>query len=124
MDDSHLSKRHFVQVFQLFLGAFPVIKDHKFKPKDEVPDVSSDAELNKLLKLFVQRCQQNLLGLNKFLSGSSKKGASGKSTEKSDWAKDMYSKALQITTTDSSPVMLHGLMDFLQDLSKEISKLK
>lgn len=127
MDEGHLTKRHFVQVFQPFLGAHDVLEDHKLRFKEETSsgsDTEETIEREKLLKLFVQRCQQNLLGLNKFLSSSSKKQPAGKMTEKNNWAKTLYSKSLQLGASGATLNLVEGLCDFLQELAKEMARLK
>jgi hypothetical protein len=86
--------------------------------------------------LFVQRCQQNLLGLNKFISGSGTSSSTSSSsssttskakakakTEKADWAKKLYSQALQLPNSQA-PNFLTALCNLVETMLKDVQKLK
>jgi hypothetical protein len=87
--------------------------------------------------LFVQRCQQNLLGLNKLISGSGTSSSSSSSssssttskakakvkTEMADWAKKLYSQALQLPNSQT-PNFLTALCNLVETMSKDVQKLK
>ena len=92
-------------------------------------------ETEKLLLLFVQRCQQNLLGLNRFISTSgpsssaatsgSKSKATAKSnkSDKSDWAKKLYSQSLLLPNSQANN-FLEQLCSLIDNMSKEVQRLK
>jgi hypothetical protein len=83
-------------------------------------------ETEKLVQLFVQRCQQNLLALNKFVTAAAtSKGKSkpGGKTEKADWAKQLYSLSLQLPPI-ASPEFLTELCRFVDTMAKEMQRLK
>jgi len=97
------------------------LKYIKSKSNDVATDTEDATEREKLLKLFVQRIQQNLLNLNKFLPTSSKKQSAGKSC---DWAKNLYSKSLKLTVNGPMHQLVSELCDLIEDLKNEIQKLK
>ena len=89
-------------------------------------------ETEKLLHLFVQRCQHNLLALNRFLSANSSstsatssgmpktdKGAKG--AKPTDWAKKLYSQALLLPGSHS-PNYLLELISLIENVSKDVSE--
>ena len=91
-------------------------------------------ETEKLLLLFVQRCQQNLLGLYKFItaSGSASTSASSvktksksaqKNSDKIDWAKKLYSQALQLPNSHADN-FLNEMCNLVENLSQNVLKLK
>ena len=88
-------------------------------------------ETEKLLHLFVQRCQQNLLALNRFLSANSSSAAAAssgmpkttkaaKGAKPTDWAKKLYSQALLLPGSHS-PNYLSELISLIENVSKDMS---
>ena len=80
-------------------------------------------ETEKLLHLFVQRCQHNLLALNRFLptsSGMPKTGKGAKGAKPTDWAKKLYSQALLLPGSQS-PNYLSELISLIENVSKNVS---
>jgi len=88
-------------------------------------------ETEKLLHLFVQRCQQNLLALNRFLSANSSSAATAsssipktakavKGTKPTDWAKKLYSQALLLPGSHSTNY-LSELISLVENMSRDLN---
>lgn len=129
-EESHQTKKALQQILSRFVQALPILNAMRSEPNEsKESSTSSDSEdcsereRDSLLQLLVQRCQQNLLGLNKFLIAQASSKKANKHSDKSDLAKKLYTRSLKLPQIDD-PMFLSDLCTLIEDLANDLQKLK
>ncbi len=104
-------------VFQLLTECLPCLSA---LPAED-PD-TADQDVQGLLALLLARTQQNLLLLNKYLSGRSLSGKGGNKVSDIGWAKDLYAQSLKCRQKDAD--FTSNLVRLMESISSATKSLK